>query len=198
MTEESVFNISKVHKSSETLIETEVFLAAKNGDSAAFGKLYDIYFQPIFRFIYFRTSHQETAEDLAEEVFIKALRGLPKFTGDTDKLSSWLYTIARNVVIDHYRKAGETLPIEALEHVPDKSISALQALQLEADQVLLAAALEKLSSIEKTIITLRFLEGFEIAELATLLSKSEGNIRIIQYRALQKLRTILETSTQDI
>lgn len=182
-----------MNKIKEVLLETDVFTRAQNGDEEAFGKIYDAYFDPIFRFIFFRTSHHETAEDLTEEVFIKAYRSLGGLHGGEEKLQGWLYTIARHTVIDHYRKhtTDHTVPLEELEALPDYAPTALDMLSLEADQQILVSALQKLPGDQQAVIKLRFIEGFEITEIAAMLEKSEGNVRIIQFRALQKLRTLL-------
>ncbi len=177
---------------SEPSIETDVFDAAMIGDSAALGKLYDAYFDRIYRFIYYRTSHQQTAEDITEEVFIKVFRALPTLKGGPTKLSGWIFQIARNSVIDHYRKANPLVSIDEAENIAAHESDAIDALQLQSDQRVIVTALEKLSSEQQQVIRLRFLEGFEIAEIAHMLRKSEGNIRIIQFRALTELRTILK------
>ncbi len=178
---------------SDTPLETDVFDAALQGDAAALGKLYDAYFERIYRFIYYRTSHQQTAEDLAEEVFIKAFRALPSLKGGPTKLSGWIFQVARNTVIDHYRKANPLVSIEEAENIAVHETNAVDALQLQSDQHLILKALEKLSPEQEQVIRLRFLEELEITEVAKMLGKSEGNIRIIQYRALTKLRSILES-----
>lgn len=178
---------------SETLIETDVFDAALKGETTALGKLYDAYFERIYRFIYYRTSHQQTAEDLTEEVFIKAFRALPTLNGGPNKLSGWIFQIARNTVIDHYRKANPLVSIDEAENIAIDETDAIDALQLQSDQHLILTALEKLNPEQQQVIRLRFLEEFEITEIAQMLGKSEGNIRIIQYRALTKLRSILES-----
>lgn len=178
-------------------IEADIFNAAIEGSSEALGKLYDAYFDRIYRFIYYRTSHQQTAEDLTEEVFIKAFRALPTLKGGPTKLSGWIFQIARNTVIDHYRKANPIVSIDEAENIAVHETGAIDTLQLQSDQRLILTAMDKLSSEQQQVVRLRFLEEFEIAEIAQMLGKSEGNIRIIQYRALTKLRTILESHNRN-
>lgn len=179
---------------SDTPLEKAVFEAAQQGDNHSFGKLYDYHFDAIFRFVYYRTNHQQTAEDLTEEVFLKAFRSLPSLKGGTETLRGWLYSIARNTIIDHYRKAKETINLDALEELPSYEDSVVDRLEASDDTVALLETLKKLSSEQQTILKLRFFENLSIAEIAATLNKSEGNIRIIQHRGLQQLKKLLATT----
>ncbi len=176
---------------SDTPLEKAVFEAAQQGDNHSFGKLYDYHFDAIFRFVYYRTNHQQTAEDLTEEVFLKAFRSLASLKGGTETLRGWLYSIARNTIIDHYRKAKETINLDALEELPSYEDSVVDRLEASDDTVALLETLKKLSSEQQTILKLRFFENLSIAEIAATLNKSEGNIRIIQHRGLQQLKKLL-------
>lgn len=180
---------------SDTPLEKAVFEAAQQGDNHSFGKLYDYHFDAIFRFIYYRTNHQQTAEDLTEEVFLKAYRSLATLKGGTETLRGWLYSIARNTIIDHYRKAKETINLDALEELPSYEDSVVDRLEASDDTVALLETLKKLSSEQQTILKLRFFENLSITEIATTLNKSEGNIRIIQHRGLQQLKKLLTKTT---
>ncbi len=191
MTQEFVYNSSKEQKQLGDTLKSEVFEAAKNGDSEAFGTIYKLYFNAIFRFIYYRTSHQETAEDLTEQVFSKAWVSLPRLQGDRTKLQGWLYQIARNAVIDNFRKNKEVIGLEAIESLPSYEATALETLEVLGDKKVLLEAISELSVEQQAVIKLRFLEDFDIEEIANLLGKSAGNVRIIQYRALKVLRSIL-------
>lgn len=176
---------------SDTPLEKAVFEAAQQGDNHSFGKLYDYHFDAIFRFIYYRTNHQQTAEDLTEEVFLKAYRSLVNLKGGTETLRGWLYSIARNTIIDHYRKAKETVDLDALEQLPSYEDSVVDRLEASDDTLALLETLKKLSPEQQIILKLRFFEDLSITEIATTLNKSEGNIRIIQHRGLQQLKKLL-------
>ncbi len=176
---------------SDTPLEKAVFEAAQQGDNHSFGKLYDYHFDAIFRFVYYRTNHQQTAEDLTEEVFLKAFRSLASLKGGTETLRGWLYSIARNTIIDHYRKAKETINLDALEELPSYEDSVVDRLEASDDTTALLETLKKLSSEQQAILKLRFFENLSITEIATALKKSEGNIRIIQHRGLQQLKKLL-------
>lgn len=192
MTEEFVYNSRKELKQLGVTLKSEVFESAKNGDSEAFGVIYKLYFNAIFRFVYYRTSHLETTEDLTEQVFSKAWISISKLQGDETKLQGWLYKIARNVVIDNFRKTKETVGIEELESLPSYEANALEAMEVAGDTRVLLEAIARLTTEQQTVIKLRFLEDLGIEEIASLLDKSAGNVRIIQYRALKALRIILE------
>lgn len=189
---ENVYNIRKQTKVPERSLETGVFRQAQKGDPDALGKIYDDYFDRIFRFIYFRTSHKETAEDLAEEVFIKAFRGLASMEGGPEKLQAWLFQIARNAVIDHYRAKKPTVDISELELEATYTSTIVDELHLQDEQKRLLRAIEQLPAEHAQVVRLRFLEDLSISEIAQQLDRTEGNIRIIQFRALKKLRTILD------
>ncbi len=188
MSQETVFNISKGKNVSDSSIESNILLDAQNGDADAFGAIYDRYFENIFKFLYYRTSHKQTAEDLTEEVFLKAFKALGSLKGGSPKLRGWLFQIARNLLIDHYRKTTVTVNIEELESLESFETTAIDTLQLQSEEVRLLKALSSLPQDQQTVVKLRFLEEFEISEIAELLGKSEGNIRILQFRALTKLR----------
>lgn len=191
-----VYSSIKGKPTSEIPLESDVFNLAQAGNSEALGKLYDAYFDRIYSFIYYRTSHEQTAEDLTEEVFIKALRALPSLKGGLPKLNGWLFQIARNTVIDHYRKSNPVVGIEEAENTVVYETSIVDAVQVQTDQRAILSALTALPAEQQQVIKLRFLEEFEISEIATMLGKSEGNIRIIQYRALTKLRSLLKSHTR--
>src|SRR5437899_2687904 len=96
-------------------IEKSVIQQAKQGNEQAFGQLYELYFEKIYKFIFFRVSHKEIDEDLAEEVFIKAWTSIK--TVKEESFSGWLYQIAKNKVIDHYRQKKTIIDIEEIENV---------------------------------------------------------------------------------
>ncbi|MBP9686893.1 MAG: sigma-70 family RNA polymerase sigma factor [Candidatus Doudnabacteria bacterium] len=192
---ENVYNIRKQTKVPARSLETGVFKLAQKGDTDALGQIYDEYFERIFRFIYFRTSHTETAEDLTEEVFIKAFRSLSRMDGGAEKLQAWLFQIARNAVIDHYRSKKPTTDIAEVEQELSYTSSIVDELSLETEQKALLGAVDKLPFDQAQVIRLRFLEELDISEIAVQLNRSEGNIRIIQFRALKRLRSILTPPT---
>jgi len=171
---------------------------AAGGDTEAFGRLYDIYADRIYRHIYYRTSNVENARDLTQEVFIKAWQGLPKYKRTKTPFLGWLFTISHNRVIDYYRTKKDynylkdEIVMEDREKSPEKLVED-QFTQQEVRRTIL-----KLPEDQQQVILMSFIEGFEYNEIAAALSKSEGNIRVIVHRALKRMREILDKAGDKI
>jgi RNA polymerase sigma-70 factor (ECF subfamily) len=148
----------------------------------------------IYRFIYFRVSHKEVAEDLAEEVFIKAFAGLSKLQ-DTRSFEGWLYQIARNQVIDYYRSKKQTVALDEIENTLEYEENIVDVVNLQQQQKIFLKLLRELAPEQQIVIKLKFLEDLENPEIAALLHKSEGAIRVIQHRAITKLKELLSHLT---
>jgi RNA polymerase sigma-70 factor, ECF subfamily len=177
--------------------EQEYVVKAQGGDGQAFGVLYDHYAPAIYRFIALKVSTRQEAEDLLHEVFLSAWQNLPGFKEQGFPLSSWLYKIARNRVIDYYRTKKQATSIDdeesGVSELQDVSPAAAieQALdeRLEMDEV--KDAIAQLPSEQREVIELRFLADLSPIEIAGIIGKREGTVRIIQFRALKKLKEIL-------
>ncbi len=161
---------------------------AKRGNRAAFGKLYLKYLDQIYRYIFFRIGqNRQLAEDMVETVFFRAWAKLSEYQ-QNGNFSSWLYRIAHNLVIDHFRKKSEANLKEDLP-APD---------DLEQDLILkdnvngLRDAMNQLTDMQKQVVTLKFIEELNNREIAGILGKKEDAIRAIQFRALKKLRHLLQ------
>lgn len=166
---------------------------ALNKNEAAFAQIYDLYFQKIYRFIYFRVNHTETTEDLVSETFIRAwdrLEGIQKVSS----FNGWLYQIARNLVIDYYRTKKSDVALHELENILEYEDNVLELTNFSFQQKAFWEALEQLSSDQQLIIKLKFIDELENPEIAVLLEKPEGTIRVIQHRAIQELKKILDGS----
>lgn len=162
-------------------------LAAQEGDKEAFGQLYDHFFDKIFRYVYFRV-HSVEVEDLVETVFIKCWTHLDQYEKRDVSFSAWLFRIAHNAVIDHRRSHRAILPIHpSLEDKSDK-----HAPKERTQKVLMADRLRKevqnLKEPYRQVITLKFLSGLSNSEIAEILGQREGNVRVLQYRALKELK----------
>ncbi len=163
----------------------------KSGDSAAFGKLYDLYFVKIYRFIYYRVSHKETAEDLAEEVFLKVhskLSGL----AEEGAFEGWLYQIARNLVIDYYRKQKMTVALEDVENTLEYESNVIDVLNLEQQQKTLLRLLKLLTADEQALVKMKFFENLENSVIAAVLNKTEATLRVMQHRTISKLQKLIK------
>lgn len=165
--------------------ELKLVLLAKDGDQTAFGALYNEYIRKIYDFIYFKTLNKEIAEDLTSQVFLKILKHISNFK--SDNFSAWLYTIARNTVIDHYRSDKNYKNIEDCWDLADSG-----DLVAEADTELLMSkvrvAMKKLSVSDRELLTMRLWSDMTFKEIAFNLQKNEPAVKMAFSRALQKLR----------
>ena len=159
---------------------------AAGGDFEAFGELYSIYLDRIYRYVFYQVKNKATAEDITEEVFIKAWKAIGSCKGKAQTLSSWLYRIAHNHVIDILRSRRKQLSIE-METVGEVSGPELEVEgKLERQELLEVIAC--LPQNQKQVIILKFIEGLDNHEIGQVMGKSQGAIRVSQMRALAALR----------
>ena len=171
----------------------DLVIRAKQGDTGAFSRLYDLYFKKIYQFIFYRVNHKEIAEDLTEEVFIKAYGKISNITSSLS-FEGWMYQIARNRVIDYYRDKRQTVPLDEIENTFYYEETVIDTINLENRQKLLLETIKKLRGDQQIVLKLKFFENLENAEIAELLGKTEGAIRVIQHRALQQLQNLLKNN----
>lgn len=180
-------------KLKKTADEKAVVKAAINGDEQAFASLYDSYLDSIYRFIYLRVEDQQTAEDITSNVFLKAWEKLDKYQFRGVPFRAWLFRIARNAVIDHYRTRKEIAPLEAVIGVKDEGfmpVSERVGLNIEADKVL--QCMQELTGDQRNVLTLKLVHGLNTQEVAKALGKRQGAVRALQMRGLQALAKIME------
>jgi RNA polymerase sigma factor (sigma-70 family) len=161
-------------------------------DPEAFGRLYDIHIDRVYRHIHYRVGNQQDAEDLTQQVFLKAWQSIPRYKETASPFIAWLMTISHNLVVDFYRTRKDKAYVEAEILADGPASSPEQAAETSLEQQRLRRAILRLGSDEQQVVILRFMEGFQFAEIASVLKKKEGNVRVILHRALVKLRTILE------
>lgn len=181
---------AKKPQNSEDSVVESLVKKAKQGDEEAFGALYGRYFDRIYKFIYFRVNHKEAAEDLAEDVFVKAWTKI-KHVKD-NSFGGWIYQIAKNKIIDYYRQNKETVDIAEIEHILESSENIVDSTNLIMEQKTFLELLKKLSPEQQIIIKLKFIEDLDNSEISEMISKSEGSIRVIQHRAIQRLQELLD------
>ncbi|NJC63635.1 sigma-70 family RNA polymerase sigma factor [Planosporangium flavigriseum] len=175
---------------------------AQAGDAAAFGQIYDRYFDTVFRFVYFRVGNRQLAEDLTADTFLRALKRIGSFTWQGRDLGAWLVTIARNLVADHFKSGryrlevttGEVLDAERADSGPEGSPES--AVVDHITNVALLKAVKQLNPEQQECIVLRFLQGFSVAETAQTMGKNEGAIKALQYRAVRTLARLLPDGFQ--
>ncbi len=166
--------------------------AAKTGDQAALSELYTLYFPKVYRYILARTGNSYDAEDLAEEVFMRVLEAIERFQWREAPFSAWLFRIAHNAVISQRRKdgaRGRASPLSEGLAMDSQGPDELVESQLALREIREAA--EKLPDAQRQVIALRFGAGFSVAETARAMNKGEGNVKVIQHKAIAKLREII-------
>ena len=176
-----------------TNIDSRVIQQARQGDQVALGNIYDCLYPSVFRYIYYRVSDQETAEDLAAEVFVRMVERISAYEQRELPILAWLYSIARNLVTDHYRLQDKAnhLPLEE-RLVAGEAHQPSQIAESRLARDCLARALEYLTEDQRHVILLKFVEDRDIAEVADLLGKNERAIRSFQYRALAAMNRAIE------
>jgi len=168
--------------------ERQLVLKAQDGDAEAFGRIYDGYVERIYRFVFFRVDDQQTAEDLTSQVFLKAWSNLDRFEFTRTPYIAWLYTIAHNTVIDHYRTRKVTTALEDVQlSQPDDAEAVENQIDLTVEMQTIKAAMQSLTEDQQQVLHLRFIEGMSNTEIAQQLGKREGAIRALQMRGLQAL-----------
>ena len=162
--------------------------ASQNGDSEAFGRLFDHFHGPVYRYIVSRVQRPADAEDLTQLVFVKALEALPRYEARGVPFGGWLFRLARNAVIDHVRTRHEHTELDALIESAhgDAGPDEIAVIRKELDAV--GAALAGLTDEQKEAIALRFFAGLSAREAAEAMGKQEGTVRGLQFRAIAAMR----------
>jgi len=173
--------------------EKKLIKDAIKGEAQAFGLLYDHYQPQIYRFIYLKVSHREEAEDLTHQVFLKSWENITDYESYGFPFSSWLYRIARNQTIDYYRTKKSNIGLESIAETKaseDEEII-LESIDASFDIQKIKEAVKLLSDDQQNVIILRFIEDLSPKETAEIMEKTEGAIKILQHRAIKKLKEIL-------
>jgi RNA polymerase sigma-70 factor (ECF subfamily) len=165
-------------------------------DSRAFTLLYDRYVDKIYRYIHYKVGTSAQAEDLTAQVFLKAWENIGKYRWTERPFSAWLYRIAHNAVVDHFRthRATELLEDVPLEDERAASLDDLAEQRLTRERV--KQAIAQLTDEQQEVIILKFLEGYSTAEVARLIGKEQGAVRALQHRALDTLQRIFRQEAQ--
>lgn len=170
---------------------------AKLGDQAAFSAIYENCFTPVFRYLYLRLKNKTEAEDLAQTVFLKAYQALPGFQEQGRPILAYFFTIARNALIDHWRKNDKIIigdPEEALRTIKDPSENPETKLDRKHSLEAVRRAMKKLTGDQEEVLSLKFMSELSSAEIAKIMGKSEEAVRQLQCRALKALRNHLKNS----
>jgi RNA polymerase sigma-70 factor (ECF subfamily) len=161
----------------QPLDEKELVSKAQSGDATALSEIYERYFDRIYRYVVLKTGNRHEAEDITQEVFLKALRDIKNYRWKGAPFASWLYRIAHNQIIDHARKK-ERRPCIVLEETLAYSFFPLEdpqtAAEISCDIEQLAAAIGMLTPMQREVIALRFASDMPLAEMAAAVGKSGG------------------------
>lgn len=167
--------------------------AAIEGDADAFGRLYDLYVARVYRHIYYRVGNVKDAEDLTQQVFLKAWQAIGKFRKTASPFPAWLMRIGHNLVIDFYRSRKDTTYLDMEDTFAGSSAGPAQLAEESIDRQEIRKAILQLPGDQQQVVMMSFIEGFSYGEIAAAMGKKEGNIRVIMHRALKRLRKIMDT-----
>lgn len=176
-------------------MEDKELISRAKKDPQIFGQIYDKYYPRIFGYILNRTGNLQLAQDITSETFFKALKKLWQFRWQNVPFSSWLYRIAGNEIVNHYRKnKHRTVPIEEVaEPAADSDLArelmeAEKAIERHRDFIIIRNKIGTLSFKYQEVIILRFFEKKKIKEISEILKKREGTVKSLLSRGLEKLR----------
>ncbi len=172
--------------------ERAIVDAAIGGDEAALAELYNLYFPRVYRYIIARMGNPYDAEDLTEEVFLRVLDAIGRFQWREAPFSAWLFRIAHNAVISQRRKEGargRSSPLSEALPVDSQGPEEMVANRLALNEGMKAA--DTLPEAQRRVIGYRFAAGLTVAETARAMGKGEGNVKVIQHKAIAKLREML-------
>lgn len=167
---------------------------ARDGDASAQGAIFDYYWPRVVRYTYAHCGNQQDAEDLASEVFLRMVEAIGRFEWrERIPFTAWLFRIARNQVVSHYRRRAPVGPLPddgvgdpPASDDPEETVELL----LELDEVYRAA--EKLPKLQQDVIRLRFAADLSLADTARILDKKENNIKQLQHKAIARMRQLLD------
>ncbi len=159
-------------------------------DPLAFGRLYDHYVQPIYRYLYSRVGTRHDAEDLTSQTFLAALEHLPRYR-ERGQFAAWLFRIARSKLMDHLRASRHEAGLEPEEESATESDALVQVLHSEEVRCL-RSLIRNLNAEEQDLIRLRYVAELNFAEIGELLGKREGAVKQTLYRLLARLKSQME------
>jgi RNA polymerase sigma-70 factor (ECF subfamily) len=166
----------------------ELVSRAQHGDPEAFGQLYDVLVDRVYRYVRSRVSNLADAEDLTQRVFMKAIEALPRYEPRGLPFAAWIFRIARNVVIDAGRMTRDHAPLDDAMTLLSNDPGPAELALAGDDRATITRALAGLTSDQRDVISYRFFGDLSVAEIAAVLGKSQGAVRVLQFRGLAALR----------
>jgi RNA polymerase sigma-70 factor (ECF subfamily) len=163
-------------------------------DRTAFSTLYDLHISRVYKFVFYWLPSQPDAEDITQEVFVRAWQSIDKYKVSGAPFIAWLITIARNLVNSHYRSAKKFVPLGDMDPAGDSSPQREAEINFTRDYV--RDAILKLKGDKQAVIQMRFIGDMSYEEVAKAMNKTEGTVRVLQYRALKELKEIMGKSNR--
>ena len=172
--------------------DAQLLTQLSNLDSEALTQVYNQFHTPLYRYIAFHVNEVQVAEDLTSEVFTRLLVALKNGNAPRNSVKQWLFGVARHVVNDHYRQKSRWKLTRLTDFLSSSAESPDQKISQKMDNDQLRQQLEKLNKNQRHVLALRFGYGMSIREVANLLEKSEGAVKMLQVRALAALAQVME------
>lgn len=172
--------------------DSDALLAeAARSDANAFGELYERYYIRVYRYVYHRVGNASDAEDLTAVIFIKALEALGAFKPRHNGFAPWLFRIARNAVVDHYRRGRKHTQLEGIEQQASGADPVGHVLHNERSAELVVL-MEHLSRDQRDVVLMRYVADLSFTEIAVALGKKEPAVRMLLHRGLRRLKAVME------
>jgi RNA polymerase sigma-70 factor, ECF subfamily len=186
-------DVAAAKKESETQRVRGLVDRAQRGDRSALEELYLIHFDRIYSYLHVSVGNRHDAEDLTTQTFLRMLESIGRFRWQSAPFSAWLFRIAHNLAMDHFRANKRWQPEEEVpEPEPDESTSAEAGALESIGRRSMLELIEDLSPEQQQVLTLKFVFNFSNGEVATILGKTEGAIKSLQHRALVSLQKQIE------
>lgn len=164
---------------------------AQQGDKEAFAQLYEANFDKIYRYVLLRVGNKAEAEDMTQQVFVRAFESIPSYRWKGIPFSAWLFRIAHNLVIDHIRKKQKRPTVSFDESLAVSDSDPRLEVEKRLDIEQLISATRRLTEAQREVISLRFAGGLSVAEVAGVIRKTGGAVKALQHSAIVALRKVL-------
>ena len=172
--------------------DEKIIKAVIQGDTQAYGELYKRYLDDIYRYVYYRAVNHLEVEDLIQEVFIKAWEVILKNQPKKYNFRALVYRIAHNLTVDRWRTKKQEISLEKVESLPAPMLTPEQLTESNEESLDLAEAIRELQPQLQEVFICRFINGLSHAETAHILELTEGHVRVLQHRALKKIRIAIK------
>jgi RNA polymerase sigma-70 factor (ECF subfamily) len=175
-----------------TTFEAQLLERARQYESQALAEIYDLYAESIYRYLHRTIGDATCAEDLTGDVFLRLLQALNTNRAPRDKLQGWLFRVAHNLAMDWFRNGGKSATVTLEEELAGEASPPSRLVERWEMEERLRFAVRQLTRDQQQVVLLRFGEGLTAARVGELLGKSEGAVKILQHRAVKRLRKLLE------